>query len=73
MVVRIAEEGVTNGGEAERVNFDTEGGHILLLELAGQVTLHEGGLPVVPNELVIVLGAVEAVEDYCHTSTVARR
>lgn len=35
---------MTNGGEAERVDFDTEGGHILLLELAGQMTLDEGGL-----------------------------
>jgi hypothetical protein len=36
--------GATYGGEAERVNLDTEGGHVLLLELASQVTLDEGGL-----------------------------
>lgn len=35
---------MTDGGEAKRVDFDTEGGHILLLELASQVTLDEGGL-----------------------------
>lgn len=34
----------THGGEAQRVNLDTEGGHVLLLELASQVTLDEGGL-----------------------------
>lgn len=34
----------TYGGEAKRVNLDTEGGHVLLLELASQVTLDEGGL-----------------------------
>lgn len=32
------------GAEAERVNLDTEGGHVFLLELASQVTLDEGGL-----------------------------
>jgi hypothetical protein len=31
-------------GEAERVNFDTKSRHVLLLELAGQVALDEGGL-----------------------------
>jgi hypothetical protein len=34
----------TYGGEAKRVNLDTEGGHVLLLELSGQMTLDEGGL-----------------------------
>lgn len=32
------------GGEAKRVNLDTEGGHVLLLELTSQVTLDKGGL-----------------------------
>jgi hypothetical protein len=36
--------GATYGGEAERVNLDTEGGHVLLLELTSQVALDEGGL-----------------------------
>lgn len=34
----------TYGGEAQRVNLDTEGGHVLLLEFTGQVALDEGGL-----------------------------
>jgi hypothetical protein len=33
-------------GELERVDFDTERGDVLLLELSGQVTLDEGGLAV---------------------------
>lgn len=32
------------GGETERVNFDSEGRNVLLLELSSQVTLNEGGL-----------------------------
>jgi hypothetical protein len=36
--------GATYGAEAERVDLDTEGGHVLLLELASQVALDEGGL-----------------------------
>lgn len=32
------------GGEAKRVNLDTEGGHVLLLKFTSQVTLDEGGL-----------------------------
>jgi len=32
------------GGEGERVDFDTEGGDVLLLELARQMALDEGGL-----------------------------
>lgn len=35
---------LTYGGETERVDLDTEGGHILLLELSGQMTLDEGSL-----------------------------
>ena len=31
-------------GEAQRVNLDTEGGHVLLLEFTCQMTLDEGGL-----------------------------
>jgi hypothetical protein len=31
-------------GEAERVDFDTERGNVLLLELARQMALHEGRL-----------------------------
>jgi hypothetical protein len=34
----------TYGGEAKRVNLDTESGHVLLLELTSQVALDEGGL-----------------------------
>lgn len=34
----------TYGREAEGVDLDTEGGHVLLLELARQVALDEGGL-----------------------------
>lgn len=34
----------TYGAEAERVDLDTEGGHVLLLELTSQVALDEGGL-----------------------------
>lgn len=36
--------GATNGGETERVDLDTKGCHVLLLELASQMTLDEGGL-----------------------------
>ena len=32
------------GGERERVDLDTEGGHVLLFELSSQVALDEGGL-----------------------------
>jgi hypothetical protein len=32
------------GGESKRVNLDTKGGDVLLLELASQVTLDEGSL-----------------------------
>lgn len=32
------------GSEAKRVDLDTEGGNVLLLEFTGQVTLDEGGL-----------------------------
>merc|ERR1712000_744615 len=32
------------GGEAKGVDFDTQGGHVLLLEFTSQVTLDEGGL-----------------------------
>jgi hypothetical protein len=34
----------TYGGEAERVNLNAQRGHVLLLELASQVALDEGGL-----------------------------
>jgi hypothetical protein len=36
--------GATYGAEAERVNLDTEGGHVLLLEFTSQMALDEGGL-----------------------------
>lgn len=36
--------GIAYCGEAERVNFDTERGNVLLLELARQMALHEGRL-----------------------------
>lgn len=32
------------GRETERVDLDTEGGHVLLLEFTSQVALDEGGL-----------------------------
>jgi hypothetical protein len=32
------------GGEAERVDLDSQCGHVLLLELARQMALDEGGL-----------------------------
>lgn len=38
---------LTYGGEAKRVNLDTEGGHVLLLELSSQVTLDKGGLSLI--------------------------
>ena len=34
----------TYGCEGERVDFDAEGCDVFFLELACQVTLHEGGL-----------------------------
>lgn len=34
----------TYGGESDGVNLDTESGKVLLLELAGQMALDEGGL-----------------------------
>lgn len=35
---------LTYGGEVERVDLDTKGGNVLLLELSSQVTLDESGL-----------------------------
>lgn len=43
--------GRTNGSEAQGVNFDAQSGHVLLLELASQVTLDEGGLLDIPKEV----------------------
>lgn len=34
----------TYGGEAKGVDLNTQRGHVLLLELASQMTLDEGGL-----------------------------
>lgn len=34
----------TYGGEAERMNLDTQGGHVLLLKFTSQVALDESGL-----------------------------
>lgn len=36
--------GIAYGSEGQRVNLDTESGNVLLLELASQVALDEGGL-----------------------------
>jgi len=41
---RRVRSSITYGGEAEWVYFDSEGGHVLLFELARQVALDEGGL-----------------------------
>ena len=44
---RNGQSGVAGGAygvESERVHFDTESGDVLLLELASQVALDEGGL-----------------------------
>ena len=41
---RGSRRGITYGGEGKRVNLDTEGGNVLLLELTSQVALDEGGL-----------------------------
>jgi hypothetical protein len=41
---RGSRRGITYGGEGKRVNLDTEGGDVLLLELTSQVALDEGGL-----------------------------
>ena len=38
------ENGFTYSGEAEWVDFDTERGDVLLLELACEMALDEGGL-----------------------------
>jgi hypothetical protein len=35
---------VTHGGEAKRVDVDTEGSNVLLFEFTSQVTLDKGGL-----------------------------
>jgi hypothetical protein len=40
----MRESEISYGREAKRVNFDTERCNVLLLELAGQMALHEGGL-----------------------------
>jgi hypothetical protein len=42
----------TYGGEAERVNFDTQSGNVLLLKLSGQVTLDKGSLCIAQEKLV---------------------
>lgn len=41
----------THGGELERVDFNTECGDVLLLELARQVALNEGGLRTLSYQL----------------------
>ncbi len=41
---RAVGEKATYGAEAEGVDLDTKGGHVLLLELASQVALDESGL-----------------------------
>jgi len=42
----LSSAGLTYRGEAKRVNLDTEGGHVLLLEFSRQVALDKGGLDV---------------------------
>lgn len=49
----------TNGSEAQRVNFDTQSGHVLLLELASQVTLDEGGLSIISTRLAIFSAGID--------------
>jgi hypothetical protein len=44
MPYRAMEGRVTYGGETEWVHLDTEGRNVLLLELAGQMTLDKGRL-----------------------------
>ena len=39
-----ARPGIAYGSEGERVNLDTEGGNVLLLEFSSQMALDEGGL-----------------------------
>jgi hypothetical protein len=45
----------TYGGEAQGVNLDTEGGHVLLLKLTSQVALDEGGLEVALSVLLLLV------------------
>lgn len=62
----------TNGSEAKRVNFDTQGGHVLLLELASQVTLDEGGLRIIPLALAILSISVDTTEERCCRNSSSR-
>jgi hypothetical protein len=43
-IARVNIDQITYGGEAERVNLDSECRNVLLLELSGQMALDEGSL-----------------------------
>jgi hypothetical protein len=57
MPYRACKNRSTYGGEAERVDFDTECRNVLLLELSGQMALDESGLEGIWSALVYI-GAV---------------
>jgi hypothetical protein len=52
---------MTYGGEAKRVDLDTQGGHVLLLEFTSQVALDEGGLNGT-GVIALVIAAIFQVE-----------
>jgi hypothetical protein len=52
----------TYGGEAERVDLDTERRNVLLLELSSQMALDEGRLGRVSNILWLIVAVLMGVE-----------
>lgn len=49
---RRVERSPTYGREAERVNLNTKGRHVLLLEFTSQMALDEGGLAIMVSRMV---------------------
>ena len=44
MLVAVEMEGLVYGAKPKRMDFNTQGGNVLLLELSSQMTLDESGL-----------------------------
>lgn len=62
---RVAEKVDTYGSEAERVDLDTEGRNVLLLEFSGQMALDEGCLQ---GDVVSEGSLLVSYEDICLSS-----
>jgi len=62
-IPHVEADGTAVGAERERVNDDTDGGKVLLLELTCDVTLHEGGLA---HTTITDKHALECMSLVCH-------